>query len=82
MEMTTIAISKARMNLYKLLAQVASSHEPVQITGKHGNGVLIAEDDWNSMQETLYLMSLPGMRKSIRQGLKTPVKKCVKELPW
>lgn len=80
--MTTIAVSKARSLLYKLLDLVRSSHEPVSITGKRGNAVLVSEEDWNAMQETLYLLSVPGMRKSIINGLKTPISKCKKSIPW
>jgi antitoxin YefM len=80
--MTTITVSTARAQLYKLLDQTAASHEPVQITGRRNNAVLVSEEDWRSIQETLYLLSIPGMRESIRQGLKTPVKKCVRKLDW
>jgi antitoxin YefM len=80
--MTTLTATEARAKLYKLLDQAASSHEPVQITGKRGNAVLIAEEDWRAIQETLYLLSIPGMRESIRKGLKTPVEKCGKDVKW
>ncbi len=80
--MTTMSASEARAKLYKLLDEAASSHEPIQITGKRNNAVLIAEDDWRAIQETLYLLSIPGMRESIRKGLKTPVEKCSKDLKW
>lgn len=80
--MTVITASKARSNLYRLLDKTANSHEPVQITGKRNNAVLIGEDDWRAIQETLYLLSIPGMRKSIQKGLKTPVKECSKRLEW
>lgn len=80
--MTTLTASEARAKLYKLLDKTAQSHEPIQITGKRHNAVLISEDDWRSINETLYLLSFPGMRKSIRQGLKTPVKSCNKKLKW
>ena len=80
--MTTLTASAARAKLYKLLDQAASSHEPVQITGKRSNAVLISEEDWRAIQETLYLLSIPGMRTSIRKGLKTPVKKCATKLSW
>jgi PHD/YefM family antitoxin component YafN of YafNO toxin-antitoxin module len=61
---------------------VAKTHEPVQITGKENNAVLVSEEDWRAVQETLYLLSIPKMRESIRQGLKTPVDKCAKEPGW
>lgn len=80
--MTTLTVSKARMNLYKLLDETANSHDPIQITGKRANAILVSEDDWRSIQETLYLLSIPKMRESIRKGLKTPVEKCAKELRW
>ena len=74
--------SEARSGLYGLLDEAAESHEPILITGKRSNGVLIAEEDWRAIQETLYLLSIPGMRESIRRGLKTPIARCVKKLPW
>lgn len=80
--MTTLTASTARARLYKLLDQTASSHEPVQITGKRVNAVLVSEEDWRSIQETLYLVSIPGMRESIRAGLKTPLKNTSKKLNW
>lgn len=75
-------VSEARSGLYSLLDEAAESHEPILITGKRSNGVLIAEEDWRAIQETLYLLSIPGMRESIRRGLNTPLSKCVKKLPW
>jgi PHD/YefM family antitoxin component YafN of YafNO toxin-antitoxin module len=80
--MSTITATKARSILYKLIDEAASLHKPVTIRGKRGNAVLLAEEDWNSVQETLYLMSLPGMRKSIANGLKTPLSKCKREIKW
>ncbi len=80
--MTTLSASEARAKLYKLLDEAASSHEPIQITGKRNNAVLVSEDDWRAIQETLYLVSIPGMRDSIRKGLETPVEKCSKNIKW
>ena len=80
--MTTITATEARKLLYKLMDDVADSHEPIQITGKRGSAVLISEDDWRAVQETLYLLSIPGMRESIIDGMKTPVEKCKPELGW
>lgn len=80
--MTNITATEARRRLYKLLDEVAQSHEPVQIAGKRNSAVLIGEDDWRSIQETLYLTSIPGMRESILAGMKTPVDECEKELDW
>jgi antitoxin YefM len=81
-EMTTLTASQARAQLYKLLDKAASSHEPIQITGKRANAVLVSEEDWRAVQETLYLLSIPGMRESIRKGMKEPVEKCGGKLKW
>lgn len=80
--MTTLTASRARELLYKLLDQASVSHEPIQITGKRHSAILISEEDWRAIQETLYLLSIPGMRESIRKGLKTPVEKCDDKLKW
>jgi len=74
--MTTTTATDARRQLYKLLDDVADSHEPIQITGKRGSAVLMAEEDWRAVQETLYLLSIPGLRESIREGLATPIEEC------
>jgi len=80
--MTTLTASRARAQLYRLLDQAAASHEPVQIAGRRHSAVLISDEDWRAIQETLYLVSIPGMRESIRRGLKTPVAKCRNTLSW
>ena len=80
--MTTLTASKARAGLYKLLDKTASSHDPIQITGRRHSAVLISEEDWRAVQETLYLVSIPGMRESIRRGLKTPIDRCSEKLRW
>ncbi len=80
--MYTINVTQARSQLYKLIKEVASSHEPVHISGRRGNAILISEEDWRSIQETLYLMSIPGMRESIRLGLETPVEECRENPGW
>ena len=80
--MTTLTVSKARAQLYKLLDQTAVSHKPVQIAGRRHSAVLIAEEDWQAMQETLHLLSIPGMRASIRRGLKIPIAQCSDKLRW
>jgi prevent-host-death family protein len=77
--MKSISASAARANLYKLLDEAADSHEPVQITGKRKNAVLVSEEDWRAVQETLYLLSIPKMRDSIRRGMKTPIRKLSKK---
>ena len=81
-KMTIIKATDARSKIYRLIDEVLSSHNPITITGKRGNAVLLSEDDWKAIQETLYLLSIPGMRESIREGLKTPVKECVEEPDW
>ena len=80
--MPSINATEARSRLYKLLDEIAESHEPVLITGKRANAVLISENDWRSIQETLHLLSVPGMRESIREGLNTPVEECSDRLDW
>jgi prevent-host-death family protein len=80
--MPTFTVTEARSALYQLLDSVAASHEPVLITGKRGNAVLIAEEDWRAINETLYLLNIPGMRESIVEGLNTPLDQCVDEVEW
>ena len=82
MGMTSITASRARAKLYRLVDAANTSHEPIQITGKRANAVLVSEEDWRAIQETLYLVSIPGMRESIRKGLKTPAGKCADRLIW
>ena len=80
--MTSMPESKARVKLRQLMDEAADSHEPIQITGRRGNAVLISEDDWRSIQETLHLLSIPGMRESIRKGLREPLSKASKNPGW
>ena len=80
--MTTLTATEARKNIYSLVDEVNEYHEAIQIQGKRGSAVLISEDDWRSLQETLNLSSIPGMKKSILKGMKTPVRKCSKKLVW
>jgi len=80
--MPSMNATEARSRLYRLLDEIAESHEPVLITGKRANAVLISENDWRSIQETLYLLSIPGMRESIREGLSTSVEECSDRLDW
>lgn len=77
-----VTASEARTRLYRLLDQIAESHEPVLITGKRNRAVMVGEDDWRAMMETLYLLSIPGMRESIRKGLTTPIEACSDRLEW
>lgn len=80
--MTNLTATEARKRLYKLLDEVAESHEPIQIAGKRNSAVLISEEDWRAIQETLYLTSIPGMRDSIKEGMSTPIEECDKDLDW
>lgn len=80
--MTGITVTEARSNLYRLIDETAESHQPIIIMGKRNKAVLVSEEDWSAIQETLYLLSVPGMRKSIREGMDTPVDECDKELKW
>lgn len=80
--MSTLTASEARANLYRLIDETAASHQPVRITGKRNNAVLLSESDWASIQETLYLLGVPGMRESIQAGLATPIADCEDELDW
>lgn len=80
--MTVYSATQARANLYRLIDQVSESHKPILISGKKGEVVMISEEDWSAIQETLHLLSIPGMGKSIKEGLKIPLSKCKKELNW
>jgi antitoxin YefM len=80
--MDTISASLARANLYKLIDEAAESHAPVTITGKRNSAVLISADDWAAIQETLHLLSIPGMRESIREGMAAPLEDCDTDPQW
>lgn len=80
--MSSITASQARSNLYRLIDETAKTHQPVVITGKRNDAVLLAAEDWAAIQETMYLLSVPGMRESIREGLAAPIEECDKDLSW
>jgi antitoxin YefM len=80
--MSILSVSEARSQLYHLVDDVSTHHKTVTITGKRHNAVLISEEDWSAIQETLYLLSIPNMRESIKKGLKTPSSKCDSEFKW
>jgi len=80
--MTGITATEARSNLYRLIDETADSHRPIVIMGKRNRAVLVSEEDWSAIQETLYLLSVPGMRESIREGMDTPMDQCDEELNW
>ncbi len=80
--MSSINITNARKNLYKLVEGLSDTHEPIHITGKNKSAVLVGEEDWRSIEETLYLLSIPGMRESILKGMKEPLSKASTKDPW
>ncbi len=80
--MTSITATEARKQFYRLIDDVANSHEPIQIAGKRHSAVLVSEEDWRAIQESLYLTSISGMRESIVKGVKTAVDRCKSELDW
>lgn len=80
--MPVLTASEARANLYRLIDEAAESHRPVHISGRRGDAVLVSAEDWDAIQETLYLLSVPGMRESIRQGMAEPLAKSRKKLDW
>ncbi|MBL0039482.1 MAG: type II toxin-antitoxin system Phd/YefM family antitoxin [Xanthomonadales bacterium] len=78
--MITLTASEARANWYRLMDQVAESHRPILISGDRSNAVLVSEEDWTAIQETLFLLSVPGMRESIKAGIAEPVDGCANKL--
>jgi prevent-host-death family protein len=80
--MTTLTTSQARAQLFQLVDAALISHKPVQIKGRRASAVLISSEDWEAIQETLYLLSAPGMRESLVKNMKTPLAKCSKKPPW
>ena len=80
--MHTLTASEARANLYRLIDEAAESHQPIVISGKRSSVVLLSAEDWSAIQETLYLLSVPGMRESIKAGMAEPLAKSAKQLKW
>ena len=80
--MAVLTASDARANLYRLIDQAAESHQPIVIAGKRSSAVLVSEEDWQAIQETMFLISIPGMRKSIRDAMAEPLSQSAKELTW
>lgn len=80
--MQTLSASTARTNLYRLIDETAESHQPLVITGKRNNAVLVSAEDWAAMQETLFLLSVPNMRESIREGMSMPASELADTLDW
>ena len=80
--MSSINVTNARKDLYRLIEKINESHEPVRVIGKSGSVVMVAEDDWKAIEETLFLTSIPGMRESIIKGMQEPIEKCFNTLDW
>ncbi len=80
--MSILTATQARSKLYGLIDETNISHKPIFITSKRGRAVLISEEDYRAIQETMYLLSIPKMRKSILKGLSTPVDECTQEISW
>ena len=80
--MTILNATEARSNLYNLIDETATSHQPIVIKGKRSNAVLVSEEDWKAINETLYLVSIPGMRESIVEGMQDDIGECSKGLDW
>ncbi|MCA9370670.1 MAG: type II toxin-antitoxin system Phd/YefM family antitoxin [Candidatus Peregrinibacteria bacterium] len=78
--MTIISITKARAQLYKLIDILQKGQPPVFITGKTGNAVLVSEDEWRSISETLHLLSIPGMKESLQEGMNEGIDDCVETI--
>ena len=80
--MTTLDATEAVSRLHSLIDEAAQTHRPIMITAEHGNAVLLAEADWNAINETLHLLSIPGMRESIREGMESSLEDCNREPGW
>ena len=80
--MTTITATSARNKLYKLIDEANDSHIPIQITGKRGNAVLVSEDDWRAISETIHLSGIPGMVDSIKKGMKEKIEDFSDTVEW
>ena len=80
--MTVLNATEARSKLYSLIDETAKTHQPIVITGKRNNAILLSEEDWNAISETLYLTSIPGVAESIKEGMETPDSECAEELDW
>ncbi len=80
--MRSIPVTRARQDLYRLLDEVSEGSEPVQITGPRSDAVLVSTSDWEAIQETLYLLSVPGLREDLKEGMATPIEECLDEPDW
>ena len=80
--MQALTTSKARASLFRLIDEVAESLQPIMISGKRSSAVLLSAEDWRAIQETLYLLAVPGMRESIKAGMAEPLAQSAKALEW
>lgn len=80
--MPNVTISEARSNLNRLIDESAETHQPILITGKRNNAILVSEEDWKAIQESIHLLSISGMRESIREGIVEPINECTEKLNW
>lgn len=77
--MTNTNITNFRKNIYQMMETAIKYNEPINISTKNGNAVLISEEDYNGLMETLYIESIPGLKESILEGAKTPIEDCISE---
>ena len=80
--MPNVTISEARSNLNRLIDKSAETHQPILIIGKRNNAILVSEEDWSAIQESIHLLSMPDMRESIREGMAEPIDECIRSLDW
>ena len=80
--MSTFIATESQLRLYALMDEAAETHQPITITGKRENVEHLSKEDWNAINETLYLLSAPGMRESIREGMEAALDECNQDLEW
>jgi len=77
-----ITVSQARANIYKIIDETAETHQPILITGKRNNVVMLSEEDWNAIEETLYLNSIPGISSSIKEAMDSEDSEFSEDIEW
>ncbi len=77
-----MTVSQARTNIYKIMDETAETHQPIMITGKRNNVVMLSEEDWNAIEETLFLNSIPGMASSIKEAMEAPNSEFSEDIEW
>jgi PHD/YefM family antitoxin component YafN of YafNO toxin-antitoxin module len=80
--MATVSATRFRKDIFSLLSETIRDSTPLFVTTKEGNAVVISESDYNALQETLYLSSIPGMRDKVLDGMKTPLDECIIDNEW